>query len=119
VFSTGVASQNLTEGMKLYYASMSPGACLEKVVKLVEYIPAADRPDAAKRLTSLCEATALVEKRFGSMTEAYISPDFLGLWTRSTMPTLQGSLRKLLWKSAPMGLAVAVHDPRTVGSLRL
>lgn len=55
VFSTGVASQNLTEGMKLYYASMAPGSCLEKIVKVVEFFPADERSAAAKKLLSICE----------------------------------------------------------------
>lgn len=58
LFSTGVASQNLTEGMKLYYATMAPGACLDKVVRVIEYFPADERPALAKKLVAACTSTS-------------------------------------------------------------
>lgn len=58
LFSTGVASQNLTEGMKLYYATMTSGACLDKIVRVVEYFPADERPAMAKKLVAACTSAA-------------------------------------------------------------
>ncbi|MCE3608298.1 hypothetical protein LXA47_32540 [Massilia sp. P8910] len=58
LFSTGVASQNLTEGMKLYYATMAPGACLDKVVRVIEYFPADERAALAKKLVAACASSS-------------------------------------------------------------
>lgn len=57
LFSTGVASQNLTEGMKLYYSTMAPGACLEKISRIVEYLQADERASMAKKLVAACAHT--------------------------------------------------------------
>jgi len=57
LFSTGVASQNLTEGMKLYYATMAPGACFDKIVRVVEYLPQDERAAMAKKLVAACTNT--------------------------------------------------------------
>jgi hypothetical protein len=58
IFSTGVASQSLTEGMKLYYASMAPGACLDKAVKLVAYLPESERAAIVTKFVALCDTTS-------------------------------------------------------------
>ncbi|HEY0064233.1 MAG TPA: hypothetical protein VGC21_19105 [Telluria sp.] len=63
VFSTGVASQNLTEGMAIYYAGMGSAACIENATKLILALPLAQRESTAMRAVAACESIASKKQR--------------------------------------------------------
>lgn len=54
IFSTGVASQHLTEGMARFFANASPGACFDKAAAIIQLLPQADWAAAAKAAMTAC-----------------------------------------------------------------
>jgi hypothetical protein len=59
IFSTGVASQHLTEGMKSYFTAAAPASCFEKGLQLLMSLPEQDRKEGAAKIVAACSAISL------------------------------------------------------------